>query len=84
MAIASLTGAHGGMSALATADIDITRLYRAHVSPHRYPGIELTAFVEAGTHTAGMRKIAGAIAAMEYRTPEEVFERIYNCSLLPS
>jgi hypothetical protein len=40
----------------------------------------VTAFVEAGTRGAAVRKIAGAIAILEYRKPEEVAERIYNCS----
>jgi hypothetical protein len=60
------------------AEIDITRLFRAHVSPASWRGTEVTTFVEAGTREAAIRKIAGAIAALEYRKPEEVTERIYN------
>jgi hypothetical protein len=62
----------------ATGDIDITRLWRAHVSAADWRGTEVTAFVEAGTREAAIRKIAGAIAALEYRKLEEVAERIYN------
>ena len=56
------------------------RLFRAHVQPHDWRQPELTAFVEAGTHNAAIKKIAAAIAALEYRKPEEVQERLYNCS----
>jgi hypothetical protein len=62
----------------AVRDIDVTRLYRAHVTPADWRGTEVTAFVEAGTREAAIRKIAGAIAALEYRKPEEIAERIYN------
>jgi len=63
-----------------TSTIDLTRLYRAHVSAADWRGTEVTAFVEAGTHKGAIRKIAGAIAALEYRKPEEITDRIYNCS----
>ena len=61
-----------------TGDIDITRLYRAHVTAADWRRTEVTAFVEAGTREAAIRKIAGAIAVLEYRKPEEISERIYN------
>jgi hypothetical protein len=61
-----------------SADIDITRLYRAHVSGADWRGAERTAFVEASSHHAAAKKIAAAIAVLEYRKPEEVAERIYN------
>jgi hypothetical protein len=42
-------------------------------------GIECTAFVEAANHSAAARKIAAAVAALEYgSTAEAVLERIYN------
>jgi hypothetical protein len=60
--------------------LDITRLYRAHVSAADWRGTEVTAFVQAANHNAAVRKIAAAIAVLEYRKPEEVIERIYNCT----
>jgi hypothetical protein len=61
-------------------EIDLTRLYRAHVSAVDWRGAERTAFVEASSHHAAAKKIAAAIAALEYRKPEEVIERVYNCA----
>lgn len=40
--------------------------YRAHVQPQGWRGIECTAFVEAANHSAAARKIAAAVAALEY------------------
>jgi hypothetical protein len=60
-------------------DPAIARLYRAHVQPQDRRGIERTAFVEASNHNAAVRKIAAAIAALEYcSTTESVCERVYN------
>lgn len=60
--------------------LDFSRIYRAHVQPRDWRGTERTAFVEAGSHSAAVKKIAAAIAALEFgSTPEQVEERIYNC-----
>jgi hypothetical protein len=57
------------------------RLYRAHVQPQDWRGVEVTAFVEAGSREAAVRKMSQAIAAIEFgSTPESVAERIYNCT----
>jgi hypothetical protein len=58
------------------------RLYRAHIQPaHDWRQPELTAFLEAGSRETAVRKIAQAIAAIEFgSTPASVQERIYNCS----
>jgi hypothetical protein len=57
----------------------IARLYRAHIQPSEWRGIERTAFVEAFNRDAAARKIAAAVAALEYgSTTEQVQERIYN------
>lgn len=61
-----------------TSDIDLTRLYRAYVSPADCHGAEACVFIEAGSRDAAIRKIAGCLAVLEYRTPEDVAERIYN------
>jgi hypothetical protein len=56
------------------------RLFRAHITPLDWRQPELTAFVEAGSRETAVRKIAQAIAAIEFgSTPESVQERIYNC-----
>jgi hypothetical protein len=55
------------------------RLYRAHISPAFGYGAECTAFVEAASHRAAIRKIANTVAALETRLPDQVEERIYNC-----
>jgi hypothetical protein len=60
------------------ADIDITRLWRGHVTAADRRGREVTAFVEASSSTAAAKKIAAVIAATEYRKPEDVESRIYN------
>jgi len=59
-------------------DIEITRLWRAHVSSADWRKSEVTAFIEAGNATAAAKKIATVIATLEYRKPEDVEERIYN------
>jgi hypothetical protein len=61
-------------------EIDLSHLYRAHVSAADWHGAERTAFVEASSHHAAARKIAAVVAALEYRKPEEVIERVYNCA----
>jgi hypothetical protein len=61
--------------------LDLTRLYRAHVTPQEWRRPECTVFVEAFSHAAAIRKIATAVAALEYgSTVESVSERIYNVS----
>jgi hypothetical protein len=61
--------------------IDLRRLYRAHVEPQHSRGVEVTAFVEAASREAAVRKISHAITALEFgSTPESVAERIYNCN----
>ena len=57
----------------------LSRLYRAHISSAFGYGDECTAFVEAGSHQAAIRKIANAVAALEMRLPDQVEDRIYNC-----
>jgi hypothetical protein len=59
-------------------EINLKRLYRAHVTPTDCHGTEVTAFVEAGMREAALRKIAGCIAVLEYRKPEEIIDNIYN------
>jgi hypothetical protein len=59
-------------------DINFTRLWRAHVTPSDWRGTEDTAFAEAGTREAAIRKMARAIAAIEYRRQDELSARIYN------
>ena len=54
------------------------RLYRAHIGAAASSDPERTAFVEAASHGAAIRKIANAVAALELRLPESVQERIYN------
>ena len=67
------------LSLKSAGDPSIARLYRAHVQPQGWRGIECTAFVEAANHSAAARKIAAAVAALEYgSTAEAVLERIYN------
>jgi hypothetical protein len=78
--MATCTSVGNTQTALSTVPHQFRRLFRAHVQPQDWRQPECTAFVEAGTHSAAVRKIAGAIAALEYRKPEEVQERIYNCS----
>jgi hypothetical protein len=56
-------------------------LHRAFVEPRRWPGIELTAFVQAPTRRLAIHRIAIVIAALEDGgTAESVSERIYNCA----
>jgi hypothetical protein len=54
-----------------TSAIDLTRLYRAHVSVTDWRGTERTAFVEACSHPAAIKKIAAVVAALEYCKPEK-------------
>jgi hypothetical protein len=79
MAAAILPPLTRGIVSIQHADIDITRLWRAHVTAAESLGREVTAFVEASCAPVAVRKIAGAIAALEYRKPEEIIDRIYNC-----
>ncbi len=59
---------------------DFRRLYRAHVTSYDARGIEHTAFVEAASARAAVRKIAAVVATLEFgATAESVAERIYNC-----
>ena len=61
--------------------VDIRRLFRAHVTPQDWRRPEPTVFIEAFSHSAAVRKIATAFAALEYgSTVESVSERIYNVS----
>ena len=63
------------------ADIDITRLYRAFVSPSEFRDQERTVFVEAFSRETAIRKIAAVVSALEYgATDESVRERVYNCT----
>jgi len=57
--------------------INITSLYRAHVTADRR-GTEVTAFVEASSAHVAAKKIAAVIAALEYRHVDDVIDRIYN------
>ncbi len=59
-------------------EIDLTRLYRAYVSPADWRGQEACVFVEAASREAAIRKIASCLAVLQYRKPEEVAEAIYN------
>lgn len=63
--------------------INVKRLFRAFVSPAEGYGPEITAFIEAGTRDAAVKKIAACVATLEYRKPEDVAERIYNCNSWP-
>jgi hypothetical protein len=56
----------------------LRRLYRAFVTPHYPKQPERTFYVEAGTHKAAAKKIAGTIAALEYIKLDEAEEGIYN------
>lgn len=56
------------------------RVYRAHVEPKEWRGVEVTAFVEAGSRETAVHKIAQAIAVIDGSTAESIQERIYNCS----
>ena len=57
----------------------LRRLYRAHIEPSEWRGVERTAFVEASSHNCACKKIAAAVSALEHRQPAEVADRIYNC-----
>jgi hypothetical protein len=59
--------------------LNFSRLYRAHVQPSDWRGAERTAFVEAFSHSAAVKKIAAAGGALEHRSPDAVADRIYNC-----
>lgn len=57
------------------------QIFRAHVEPKDWRRPELTAFVEAGSRETAVRKIAQAIAAIEFGSTEEsVRSRIYNAT----
>jgi hypothetical protein len=57
------------------------RLYRAHVQPRCWRGVEVTAFVDAVSRETAVRKMSQAIAAIEFgSTSESVAERTYNCA----
>ena len=56
----------------------LRRLYRAHVTPQRPTDPERTFYVEAATHQAAAKKIAGTIAALEYSKLYEAEQAIYN------
>jgi len=59
--------------------VDLTRI-SARTSRQEWRRPELTVFVEASSHTAAVRKIATAVAALGYgSTVESVSERVYNC-----
>ncbi len=60
-------------------EIDLTRLYRGFLSPRDFREPEITVFVNAIGRESAIRKIAAAVAALEFgSTPEAVKERIYN------
>jgi hypothetical protein len=65
---------------MSTLEVKTAHLWRAFLQPVDGCGPELTVFVTAAIWEAAMRKITGVIAVMEYRTAEEVQERIYNCA----
>ena len=56
----------------------LSRVYRAHIGPATFYGLDRTAFVEAACHRDAIRKIANAVGALEARLPETVEDRIYN------
>jgi hypothetical protein len=61
--------------------LNLSRIFRAHVTPQHSRGTEVTAFVEAASREAAVRKISQAITAIEFgSTAESVAERIYNCN----
>lgn len=62
----------------ARAGVDLARVYRAHVSPYDWRGTERTAFVEASSSHGARKKIAAAVSALEYSSPAQVEDRIYN------
>lgn len=76
--LSAASSAHN--SAAPIGDIDITRLWRAFISQTDWRRPEITAFVEAGSRETAARKIAAAVAVVEYRKPEEIADRIYNLS----
>jgi hypothetical protein len=56
----------------------LRRLYRAFVTPRDPSGPERAFFVEAATHQAAAKKVAGTIAALEYTKLFEAEEAVYN------
>ena len=80
MAAAILPPLTRGIPQSELTDIALDRLWRAHVEPADWRQPEVTVFVEASGSRMACQKIAGAIAALELRKPEEVAERIYNCT----
>jgi hypothetical protein len=75
------TPAQSDPSPSASTPPQFRHVYRAHVTPQHSRGVEVTAFVEAASREAAVRKISQAIMAIEFgATPESVADRIYNCS----
>ncbi len=56
----------------------LRRLYRAFVTPQRATDPERTFFVEAATHQAAGKKIAGVISTLEYTKLCDAEQAIYN------
>ena len=56
----------------------LRRLYRAFVTPQNPSDPERTFYVEAVTHQAAAKKIAGTIVALEYTKLQEAAETVYN------
>lgn len=56
----------------------LRRIYRGHITPQHSTDPERTFFVEAATHQAAARKIAGTIAVLEYTKPFEAEQAVYN------
>jgi hypothetical protein len=61
-----------------TLPTHLRRLYRAFVTPRCASDPERTFFVEAATHQAAAKKVAGTIAALEYTKLFEAEESVYN------
>ena len=78
MDTAILSPPTGGIVQSQSTDIDITRLWRAHVSPADCRSREMTVFVEAGSSKAAVSKIAVLVAVLGHREPTEIEDRIYN------
>jgi hypothetical protein len=71
--------AAGEEQALQLPGVNLKRLFRAFVTAADYSQPKITAFIEAATREAAVRKLTAHIAILEYRKLEEVAERIYNC-----
>lgn len=59
--------------------LPLERLYRAHIEPHHWRGVERTAYIEAFGERDALDLIAAVIGVIERRPPDEVRERLYNC-----